>query len=418
MLVCVVWTLPRLATPIASDADEVVPSKFGWHRLDDALSKGWSFPSPRFHTVLPLRAEELRPMLEEKAEWEYRRTGCACGYLGYLVRGDAATGHFEPDPSMWPLAALQGAGGELSKMFVWYEWKYVTIGPEKKPHRVRQRVDHAVGKRQQQWMTPRLDTDRVFGFSNEHGEYARTAQEVLKDLRGMELNGIPKYAAARSVCDWFKQGFPFDAHKWGDTPEKQETGQAYTRELIMELEAIASMMTVDGLVDFPEGFVDLFRRAPPGHDLGLEVDGIREPLRKFLSTSTPHDSKLRDCYVAVDAALEMFQRTWTTNLANAMGELVRSMNQINKGVSQPSPKQARGPHPSTFCSPLFAAGTVVIFQNLIKRLDLEDQVGTVESYDVRTTRYAVRIHSSGERARVLERCLRNAQSVVPVVDMT
>ena len=94
------------------------------------------------------------------------------------------------------------------------------------------------------------------------------------------------------------------------------------------------------------------------------------------------------------------------------------MNQINKGVSQPSRKQARGPHPSTFCSPLFAAGTVVIFQNLIKRLDLEDQVGTVESYDVRTTRYAVRIHSSGERARVLERCLRNAQSVVPVVDMT
>ena len=60
----------------------------------------------------------------------------------------------------------------------------------------------------------------------------------------------------------------------------------------------------------------------------------------------------------------------------------------------------------------------MIFQNLIKRLDLEDQVGTVESYDVGTTRYAVRIHSSGERARVLERYLRNAQSVVPVVDMT
>ena len=57
-------------------------------------------------------------------------------------------------------------------------------------------------------------------------------------------------------------------------------------------------------------------------------------------------------------------------------------------------------------------------KNVIKRPDFEDQTGTVESYDIGTLRYAVRIHSSGERARVLERCLRNAQSVVPAVDMT
>ena len=44
-----------------------------------------------------------------------------------------------------------------------------------------------------------------------------------------------------------------------------------------------------------------------------------------------------------------------------------------------------------------------------ERSRLEDQTGTVEPYDVETLRYAVRIHSSGERARVLEWCLRTAR---------
>ena len=69
----------------------------------------------------------------------------------------------------------------------------------------------------------------------------------------------------------------------------------------------------------------------------------------------------------------------------------------------PDLDMTRGPDSSISCIPMFAAGTVVIFQNLINQLDLEDQSGTVESYDVGTTRFAVRIHSSGKRARVLVR---------------
>ena len=95
--VCVAWTSAGSRNP-PSAAAEIVPSKFGWHRLDDALSKGWSFPSPRFHAVPAFKAEELHSMLEEKAKWAEKTLLWPCGYLGYLVRGNAATGQFEPDP--------------------------------------------------------------------------------------------------------------------------------------------------------------------------------------------------------------------------------------------------------------------------------------------------------------------------------
>ena len=57
-------------------------------------------------------------------------------------------------------------------------------------------------------------------------------------------------------------------------------------------------------------------------------------------------------------------------------------------------------------------------KNVIKRPDFEDQTGTVESYDAGAMRYAVRVRSSGERTRVLERCLWNGCSVLLAVDMT
>ena len=81
-------------------------------------------------------------MLEDKATFTEKSTLCPCGYLGYLVRGDAfaATAVFEPDPAKWPLDAFEAAGGDSSNIYVWYEWKYVTLGPERKPHRVRMKV--------------------------------------------------------------------------------------------------------------------------------------------------------------------------------------------------------------------------------------------------------------------------------------
>ena len=129
--------------------------------------------------------------------------------------------------------------------------------------------------------------------------------------------------------------------QWGDTPEMQEVGEAYTKELISELEAVASMAKVDALLHFPEGFVDFFRRAPLGHDVRFEVDVIRQPLRKFLHASArlAQGSKLRDCYAAVDAALELFQQTWANQPADAMDELVRVMKKLNKGLSIAGPSQ-------------------------------------------------------------------------------
>ena len=149
--VCVAWSPAKSPNPIAAAEDEAIPSKFGWHRLDNILAKGWSFPPPRIDAALPLQIqpEELRARLEEKAEEAQRRTLCPCGYLGYLVqgRGDAWTDKFEPNPAKRPAAALQAAG-QWDRIIVWYAWKFVAEGPKKKPLRVSPRLEHAIGRLQ------------------------------------------------------------------------------------------------------------------------------------------------------------------------------------------------------------------------------------------------------------------------------
>ena len=414
--VCVAWARPCSPPRSAVAADEMVPSKFSWHRLDNALSKGWSFPSPRFNAVLPMEAAELRMMLDDHAKWTSTTWLWPCRYLGYLVRGNAATGTFEPDPAKWPLDALQAAGGDMWKIIVWWEWEHVTVGPERKPHRVSMRVGDAIRgrKAEKTCLAPQVNTVRCFGFSGPQGVYELTGLELLQSVRDMQICGPATYSAAADLLQVLQDSSRHcNEEAYGDTQEKREVMKAHLLDVVAELDAISSMEVVDALIF---DAAELFRRIPLGHELGFVVKA-RELLRKFLSATTSDDSKLRDCYAAVDAALDIFQRTWTANPATATDEIVRAMNHINNGVSQVSYKQARSPDPSTSCCPLFAVGTVVIFQNLIKRLDLEEQVGTVESYDVGTMRYAVRIHCTGARVRVLERCLRNVQAVVPVLEM-
>ena len=258
------------------------------------------------------------------------------------------------------------------------------------------------------------NTVRCFGCSGPQAVYELTGLELLQSVRDMQICGPAKYSVAADLLHVLQDSSRHcNEEAYGDTQEKREVMKAHLLDVVAELDAISSMEVVDALIF---DAAELFRRIPLGHELGFVVKA-RELLRKFLSATTSDDSKLRDCYAAVDAALDIFQRTWTANPATSTDEIVRAMNHINNGVSQVSYKQARSPDPSTSCCPLFAVGTVVIFQNLIKRLDLEEQVGTVESYDVGTMRYAVRIHCTGARVRVLERCLRNVQAVVPVLEM-
>ena len=408
--VCVVWSFLGYADSGAPGAKEVVPSKFGWHSLHNALSEGWSFPLPRLSAVRPTQGDELRARLEDKAKWEEKRTMCPCGYLGYLVRGrgDAWTDQFEPDPAKWPEAALQAAG-RRDKIIVWYEWKYVTKGPDKKPVRVSQRVEHAIGRQQEQWMTPCLDTtEPIFGFSDEHGEYAFTAQEVLKLLLDMKLHGTPKFEAAQGVSKFF--ALATEDLQWGNEAGMQEVGEAYTKELIIQLEAVAAMPKVDALLLFPEGFVDIIRRAPLGHDVVSEVDVLREPLRTFLHASArlSQESKLRDCYVAVDAALASFQQTWANHPADAMDELVRVMNELNKGLSTGGPSrqdlqqifERRLPQQSGVQGSFvhFKPGTRVVLRGLRSRPEQAAHVISVPTSS--QPRYGVELLSTKERILV------------------
>jgi hypothetical protein len=320
-------------------------------------------------------------------------------------RGDAWTDKFEPDPAKWLAGALQAAG-QWDKIIVWYEWKYVTQGQKRKPVRASLRVGDAIGQLQE--MSPLLDsTGPIFGFSDQLGEHRLTAQEVLKLLLDMELNGTPKFEAARGLCDYFKMN-AMDV-QWGDKPRMQEVGEAYTREFIIELDAIAGMLVVDELLLFPEGSVDVLRRAPLGHDLGLEVDVCREPLRKFLQASErlSQESKLRDCYVAVDAALQAFQQTWANHPAHAMNELVHAMNKLNEGLSTGGPSQhqwqqlmeRRVPRQSLESSRMhFRPGTRVDLRGLRSRPEQAAHIVSVPT--VSQPRYGVELVSTKERILV------------------
>ena len=103
-----------------------------------------------------------------------------------------------------------------------------------------------------------------------------------------------------------------------------------------ELEAIASMLVVDSLIDGTEGFIDILHNA----DLrGMETvtARLREPLQNFLSVNSWEESELRKCYSAVDAALEAFQQAFTNNAADATEQLARAMDGLSTRGSHPGP---------------------------------------------------------------------------------
>ena len=327
--VCVAWTLPCSARLHDVAAEEMAPSKFGWHRLSDALSKGWSFPSPRLAAVQPFEAAELRSKLEEHAKWTERTVLWPCGYLGYLVRGNAETGTFEPDPAKWPLSALQAAGGRYSKIIVWYEWKHLTVGPAKKPHRVSMRVGHAIGS-SKQMAVGEIDTGRCFAFRDPQGEqHVLTGAEILRKMRNMEVWGPSKYQSASGLLSWLQEWVATsDGKQYCDQPEQEEAAKAHLQEVMTELKAIASMKGVDLLIDGTDKFMDRLREGRH-EEVELTAAILREPLRKFLSVSSAHGSKLWTCYSAVDAALDTFQHALANDAADATIQLARAMDGLS-----------------------------------------------------------------------------------------
>ena len=320
--ICVAWSLGGSADPPAAADEEMVPSKLSWHRLNNALSKGWSFPAPRFGVVQPIKAEELHSMLEEKAKLTSKSLLWPCGYLGYLVRGDAAAGVFEPDPAKWPVAALEDAG-TWNKIMVWFEWQHITVGPEKKPHRVSMRLDHAIAGMKLALPAPQIDTDRCFALLDPQGEqHVYTGVEVLRMLRNMELWGSSKYQAASGVQSYLQQATS-DGDLCGD-PEYEGVAKAHVQEVMTELEAIASMKGVDFLINETDNFIRILRTGRR-EEMEITAAKLREPLQKFLSVGCAHGSKLRTVYSAVDAAVDMFQHALADSPANAVKQLARAM---------------------------------------------------------------------------------------------
>ena len=71
-------------------------------------------------------------------------------------------------------------------------------------------------------------------------------------------------------------------------------------------------------------------------------------------------------------------------------------------TEEPPAKLARGSRPN----PAFADGTNVRLQNLVKATHLNEELGTIEGFDEKTLRYAVRVVASNETARVQEKNMR------------
>ena len=208
----------------------------------------------------PFRAEELRLMLEEHATWTTNTMLWPCEFLGYLVSGEAAKGKFERDPTKWPLAALQAAGGDMRNIIVWYEWKHVTVGPAKKPHRVSMRVGKAI-RSSKRTVVGEINTGRCFAFRDPQGEQqVLTGAEVLRMMRNMEVWGPSKYKSASGLLSWLQEWVATsDMKQICDQPEHEEVAKAHLQEVMTELEAIASMKGVDLLIDGTDEFIDRLR---------------------------------------------------------------------------------------------------------------------------------------------------------------
>ena len=73
-------------------------------------------------------------------------------------------------------------------------------------------------------------------------------------------------------------------------------------------------------------------------------------------------------------------------------------------ADEPLAKQARQAVATPW--PASAVGTRVRLQNIVDNKSLNEELGTIEDFDNKSQRYAVRVHSTGERAQVQERCMR------------
>ena len=119
-----------------------------------------------------------------------------------------------------------------------------------------------------------------------------------------------------------------DMNAYGDTPEKQHVAKAHLREVMTELEAIASMEVVDALIDGTDGFLDILRK---GHreEVEFSVAALREPLQKFLSVNSSHGTALRNIYSSVDSALDTFQQAMPRDSPEALAQLACAMRVLS-----------------------------------------------------------------------------------------
>ncbi len=109
-------------------------------RLDNLIER--SVPIPRSMNEKDI---DLFRQLVTVADTETRLTKAPCKYLGLQV----GPGSYEPDPHLWPSAALARPKSNAS---VVYQWQYVTASG--KPHTVTCRVDNLVYLGQRISMNP------------------------------------------------------------------------------------------------------------------------------------------------------------------------------------------------------------------------------------------------------------------------
>ena len=82
----------------------------------------------------------------------------------------------------------------------------------------------------------------------------------------------------------------------------------------------------------------------------------------------------------------------------------RWANGAKQRTDEPPAKVAR--ERGTGPNPAFAVGTNVRLQNLVFATSVNDELSVIQGFDDESLRYAVRVLSTGECARVQEKCMR------------
>ena len=84
----------------------------------------------------------------------------------------------------------------------------------------------------------------------------------------------------------------------------------------------------------------------------------------------------------------------------------RWADEATRRTGEPPAKQARDSRPDSSRNPALTDGTIVRLQNLVVALHLNGELGTIEGFDAESLRYAVRVGTFAETARVLEKNMR------------